>query len=552
LKYASGVKAKKSLPIYSLVIWVVALTTVAATPNINKDALIVPKVIILFLGTLFLLPNVRSLLKFNKSVKLINLLGLISILMLLQLSLTMVISNSPIEQQIFGRTGRGLGFITWGSILILCLLSAISINQARSKRLLSGLGLSGAFALIYSIFQSYGLDFFPWDSKTNGVIGTLGNPNFVSSFSSMISLPILVYMTSKVKAKKTKILVNFIALIFLIFAIYRAESTQGYLTVILAFAMFFIIYIWYKNKLIFFGSLCFFILSAIFTIAGALNSGPLSRYLYKPSIQSRGEFWGSALEIANSHPLFGVGLDSFGDYYLKYRKAAVINEYTDSAHNYFLDYATNAGYIFMLLNISLILITFLSFIKLQKKLSRFDGFTASLFCSYIVFLAQSLISPISIPLILWGFVISGSIIGLAAIEESSIQIVEGKKDRYFNIFSLFTLLLGVLVVFPYANADRLQLKAMNNGDGDLAIKTAKMYPESVVRYSVLSRALLESGLAVPALDLARSAVDFNPNSPALWALIVINQSAPIEEREAAYEILLKLDPLNEELINFKF
>jgi len=161
LKYASGVKAKKSLPIYSLVIWVVALTTVAATPNINKDALIVPKVIILFLGTLFLLPNVRSLLKFNKSVKLINLLGLISILMLLQLSLTMVISNSPIEQQIFGRTGRGLGFITWGSILILCLLSAISINQARSKRLLSGLGLSGAFALIYSIFQSYGLDFFP-------------------------------------------------------------------------------------------------------------------------------------------------------------------------------------------------------------------------------------------------------------------------------------------------------------------------------------------------------------------------------------------------------
>ena len=545
-------QTKKSLPIYSLIIWIVALTTVAATPNINKDALIVPKVIILFLGTLFLLPYIFSLLKLNKSVKLINLIVLISILMILQLSLTMVISNSPIEQQIFGRTGRGLGMLTWVSILILCLLSAISINQAGSRKLLSGLGLSGAFALIYSIFQSYGLDFFPWDSKTNGVIGTLGNPNFVSSFSSMIALPILVYMTSKAKTEKNKILLNVVVLIFLIFAIYRAESTQGYITLILAFSIFFLIYTWYQNKYFFFGSLLLFSLGGVLTILGALNSGPFSNYLYKPSVRSRGEFWGSALEIANNHPFFGVGLDTFGDYFLKYRKAAVINEYTDSAHNYFLDYASNVGYIFMLLNIFLIALTFFSFIKLQRKVARFDGFIASLFCSYIVFLAQSLISPISIPLILWGFIISGSIIGLAAIEESSIQTGVGKKATHFNIFSLLTLLLGVLVVVPYANADRLQLQAMNNGDGDLAIKTAKMYPESVVRYSVLSRALLESGLAIPALDLARSAVEFNPNSPALWALIVINQSAPIEERKAAYQILLKLDPLNEELINFKF
>ena len=466
--------------------------------------------------------------------------------------ISMAFSNSPIEQQIFGRTGRGLGIITWGAILILCLLSATSINQVSSKKLLSGLGLSGAFALIYSIFQSYGLDFFPWDSKTNGVIGTLGNPNFVSSFSSMISLPILVYITSAVKAKKTKILVNIFTLIFLIFAIYRAESTQGYLTVILAFTIFFLIYIWYKNKYIFFGSLLSFILGVLFILIGILNSGPLANYLYKVSVQSRGEFWGSAFSMANAHPLFGVGLDSFGDYFLKFRKAAVVNEYTDSAHNYFLDYAANTGYIFMLLNVFLILLTLLSFLKLQWKLARFDGFIASLFSSYIVFLAQSLISPISIPLILWGFIISGSIIGLASIEESPIQTFISKPAIRFNFLSLFTLLLGVLVIFPYANADRLQLQAMNNGDGDLAIKVAKMYPESVVRYSVLSRALLESGLTAPALDLARSAVVFNPNSPALWALIVINESAPIEERKVAYENLLKLDPINKELINFKF
>jgi len=63
---------------------------------------------------------------------------------------------------------------------------------------------------------------------------------------------------------------------------------------------------------------------------------------------------------------------------------------------------------------------------------------------------------------------------------------------------------------------------------------------------------LESGLVTPSLELARSAVKFNPNSPALWSLIVINQSAPIEERKAALQTLIKLDPLNEELVKFKF
>ena len=101
------------------------------------------------------------------------------------------------------------------------------------------------------------------------------------------------------------------------------------------------------------------------------------------------------------------------------------------------------------------------------------------------------------------------------------------------------------------NADRLQLNAMNKGDGDLAIKVAKMFPESVVRYSTLSRALLESGLPLPALDLARSAVEFNPNSPALWALILIDPSAPIEERKSAQAKLLVLDPLNKDVIKYE-
>jgi hypothetical protein len=211
----------------------------------------------------------------------------------------------------------------------------------------------------------------------------------------------------------------------------------------------------------------------------------------------------------------------------------------------------NGGYPLALIYILIILLVLFSFLKLQKSIGEFNPKIAALFSLFIVFQAQSLISPISIPILIWGMVMSGSIIGLASNSMYKDDLVDKKTKTRLNLLSLSSFFLSLIILFPYFNSDRLQLLAMNKGDGDLAIKVAKMYPESVVRYSTLTRALLDSGLIVPALDLARSAVEFNPNSPALWALLLINPSAPIDERRAAREKLLILDPLNEEVLNYE-
>jgi len=537
----------KKLPIYKFIIFSAGAVTLAATPNFNKDALIIPKVIILLCSALLILPYLLISIKAKSRQRPIYIFVLLSFLFIIQLVFTLAFSDAPIEQQIFGRTGRGLGFITIFSLIIISLSCAIFVKQSDQKILIVGLAFSGALSVTYAIFQSFGLDFFPWDSKTNGVIGTLGNPNFVSSFAAMSVLPSLI----SVVGKNRQVLYQSLLSILFIFAIYRAQSTQGYITLIITLTVFILQFMWYRSKSFFYVLFGIFLISIFFVILGFSNNGPLSKIIYKVSVQSRGEFWQSAFNTANANPIFGVGLDSFGDYSLLFREQTVIGEYTDSAHNYILDIMVIGGYPLALIYILIILITLLSFFKLQKNLGVFNPIVAALFSIFIVFQAQSLISPISIPILIWGMVISGSIIGLASSKESIDYSVSKKTKTKLSLLSLMSLFISLVIIFPYFNSDRLQLLAMNKGDGDLAIKVAKMYPESVVRYSTLTRALLDSGLSAPALDLARSAVEFNPNSPALWALLLINPAAPITERREAKAKLLILDPLNEEVKNYE-
>jgi hypothetical protein len=517
----------------------------------NKDALIIPKVMLLFLVALILLPNLILNFKTLKTNKILRILLVISSVLLIQYVLVMINSSAPFEQQIFGRTGRGFGLITLFSLICILLASALYIQKEKINKVITLLATTGFISAIYGILQSYQLDPLSWDAKNNGVIGTLGNPNFLSSFLAMAFMPMLVFVY-----KKKKKFVYLVGLIILnLFSIYRAQSTQGYIGVALATSVFTLVYFWYKKRLIFFAAFSLFTFISIVSILGMLNMGPMAKYLYKVSVQSRGDFWRSAFNTANSHPVFGVGIDSFGDYFLKYRDLIAVNhsfaEYTDSAHNYFLDFAAVGGYPLLILNLSIVLLTLYSFYLVQKSKNSFDAKLTAIFCAYLVFQAQSVISPMNIALVLWHMVISGSIIGLAKFEvNNSILFVKEKVLFKANQFSALAVIFGVLILAPYFNVDRLQLLAMNSGNGDLAIKSTKMFPESVLRYSTMSRELLNSGLQIQSLDLARSAVKFNPNSPSLWVLILINQSAPLDERKEAQAKLLELDPLNKEIKDY--
>jgi len=531
----------------------VSLITLILTPWLNYDSLTIPKIIILFLTGMFFLPQVLFNFRQYLSNIWLKIIFFLALLFLIQIIIAIVSSSAPFEQQLYGRPGRGLGFITFFSLIVILLATALftSINQIRI--ILFGAIFSTILSSIYAIFQKFGLDIFDWTTRTNGIIGTLGNPNFQSAIAASALVPSIFYLKSY---RKLNFFISFLFGSILLATIYFSQSTQGYVSVVLAIFIYLILIIYYKSKSL------FKVLSALFSmlivgiILGMANQGPLAIFLYKYSVKSREEMWRTAVASANDNPFFGVGLDSFGDwsrFYTSASDAQGVNEFIDSAHNYFLDLATFGGYPLAVTYFLIIILTLAAFLAMFRK-NEFNKEIASLFCMWIVLQAQSLISPINIVLITWSFLICGAVIGVASkegIQGLRQEDLQFRKSDFSRPFSIFLVFFSLLITYPYFNVDRMQLDSLNTRNANLAIKSAKAFPESVVRYQRIGTELLQSGLLDQSLDIARSAVEFNPNAISGWGLIFANESAPLTERIKAQKEILRLDPFNDEIRNFK-
>lgn len=538
----------------NLIVLGAVFITLSLTPWVNADSLIIPKQIILFCLAIFLIPKLVINLRPFMNLKLFKILILLSILFISQMIVVMLTSDAPFEQEFYGRTGRSLGFATYFSLIIILLVTAIYANHYSVNTVNLGILISCTITSLYSILQYYGLDIFEWVTATNGIIGTLGNPNFQSSFAAMALLPTVVYFWGS----GSKSFFSIPLTLILLYTLFISESTQGYIASAAAVSIFTLTFFYYKNKSIFLFSTLLVGVSATVALAGMLNKGPLSYFLYKGSVRSRGEMWQSAFSAANSNPILGVGLDSFGDVSLLYRNEKSANgiaEYSDNAHNFFLQFALTGGYPLAILYSLITLLSLYSFYKIQKSINKFDKNLTALFSAWFCFQLQSFISPANISMLAWNSIIGGVLVGCAFkdINEQRNQKIDiSNMVFYTRPFSYLLLIFGLLIMYPYYNSDKLAWQSLETGDGLLAVKAAKMYPESSLRYQRIGLALFNSNLFDQSLDVARSAAKFNPKSRAAWFLILMNEKAPLEERRQAKARVLEVDPFNKEALLYKF
>jgi len=541
--------------------WGLIATTLLVTPWWSLDPInpikMLAVVVVGFMALALLLANAKSV---NWS-KYKVVLGLTSAFVIWQI-LVVLVSGGEIHLQIFGSQGRNTGLITYFAFSLAFIGALVATNVELLKRFVLAAFIVGVASLIYGTVQAVGLDPINWVNPYSPVFGFLGNPNFQSSLLGVLGS--IAFSQLFVKGLKIPFKV-FVAtyLLATLGIIKESASQQGFLVLAVGVGVVLGLYCLQLNRNlgITYGLLS--ILGFFVVLFGTLNHGPLASILYKESVTYRGDYWRAGWKMTVDHPIFGVGMDSYGDWYRRTRTLdATLRRGPDvtsnAAHNVFLDISSGGGFPLLFFYLALMILVVISAGKVLKRSKGFNPAFAGLVGAWVAFQAQSVISINQIGLAIWGWVMSGLIIGYEINTRTS-PIAEpvAKKGRVASkpaqtsagsVVALFiAFVLGVVVAMPPYVASSKYKSALETNNPQVIEEAADIWPQEPSRMTQIALALNENKLAAQGLEVAVDAVAKFPNNYGVWAALEAMTSATPEQKAFALTQMKRLDPLNPNL-----
>lgn len=473
--------------------------------------------------------------------------------------LAVLFSGAPLNQQVWGSFGRNTGFLTYAS-LTLVMLGAVYIRALGGyKKLIDLFLISSVPMTAYCLVQLSGNDPIGW--SYSAAFGTLGNINFLSAYMGLVTVTALSYAIAFFNKKALiSICLVFIILVDL-YIVLMTGSIQG--IVIFGAGAFVVIFLWLRsNKYsrILQPSFVFIsTITAIPTVMGILNSGPLAKYLFQNSTKLRGDYILAGWEMTLNHPFFGVGMDSYGDWYRETRTQSAaengVDRVANTAHNIFLDISSNGGFPLLVAYFSLLVIAGLSAIKSYKLIgSRFDPVFAAILAAWLAYQIQALVSINQIGVGIWGWIFTGSLIGyskgLAKNADGVIQNSNAKRMKGqllppgAGLIAIFGAVFGFSLGAVPVKADMDYIKSVRTGSLEQIVSNTRLLGSTPWH----SEMALNYALNIPAppqsLEIARYLVSKYPRNSFGWQAIYFSDLATLEERQIAIRILRKLDPYN--------
>jgi hypothetical protein len=262
------------------------------------------------------------------------------------------------------------------------------------------------------------------------------------------------------------------------------------------------------------------------------------------------------------NPIFGVGLDSYGDWYRRSRTIEATlrrgpEVISNAAHNVFLDISAYGGFPLVLIYMALMCLVVISAVRVIKRSQSFNAGFVGLFSGWAAFQTQSIISINQIGLALWGWVLSGLIIGYeintrdgdVALEKRTGKImtkaVQGTDATSLAMF--VGLIVGTLVGMPPYLASAKYKSALETGNPIVIQEAAYIWPVESSRMIQVAKTLNENKLEEQGLRVAEDAVERFPDSYGAWAALnSMTKATPVQKAEALTQ-LKRLDPLNPNL-----
>jgi hypothetical protein len=304
------------------------------------------------------------------------------------------------------------------------------------------------------------------------------------------------------------------------------------------------------------------------SIAGILQFGPLEQYLYKLSVSLRAEYWAAGWQMGLNHPLFGVGPDSYGFYYRKFRDQRVIDlagpsVTTDAAHNVYMDIFAYGGVPLFLIYSLIQIIVIYKIVVQFKEAKSFDPVFATLVACWLGYQAQSVVSINQIGIAIWGWILGGLIVGYNSMIPNQEETVTRNKSKRESkakkevpqLMSAPGLLataafatLGFVIALQPLLSDSGYYSALGKREITSIETAARKWPTNPLRLGDAATIFSQNGFKAQSAEIAKYAIEKYPNSYISWYVYYKTEGIPVAEKERALKKLRSIDPLN---IEFK-
>ena len=483
---------------------------------------------------------------------------------------TLISSRAPFVQSFYGAYGRNNGFLLYFLLALLFVATLTIQSHSMFRPLLVALGFAGVVNVIYALWVLAFGDFVGWNNPYGNLLGTLGNPNFIGSFFGMFSALLFALLAAPKTSKNVRIVsVLLVPLVFL--GIIQSHAVQGKVLFITAFAI--VSLYWVNSRftkpVYSISYLVFLAFGFLVALMGTLQKGPLAEILYKSTVSLRGQYWYTGWQTGQSNPVFGVGFDSFGDWYRRSRRESAltfpgVDTITNASHNVYLDMFAFGGWPLFIGYIAIVVTVLVSIIRFYLRNKTFDPVFVSLSGVWLCYQLQSTISINQIGLAIWGWVFGAAIIAYEKTDSQKTSIVEknpsqsGKGSKSVNraesssvissgLIAGLLSVLGLIIAVPPLSADTKWRNAQLSQNARLieeALVPSYLNPLNTFKFTNIVGVFETNGLSDLAHTYALKAVEFNGESYESWQNLYRLSKSTEADRTIALSNMKRLDPLN--------
>ncbi len=495
---------------------------------------------------------------------------LVGLLLLTGIS-AVINSDAPLVQNIYGVYGRNTALVTYILLAFVILSAAVLRAQSSFIILIWGLLSAGFVNVVYCFWVIAFGDFIPWSNPYGNILGTFGNPNFIGAFLGLFAASLVAYSLKKGVRVELRIGASIVFLVA-VYEIVDSSAIQGRVVVAagLGIVGFYLVRSKFQNVLAQLGYIAVVATGGVFALLGALQIGPLTKYIYKTSVSLRGEYWQAGWNMGSDHPLTGVGFDTYGDWYRRARDTQALvmpgpNTVTNAAHNVPFDVFAFGGWPLFIPYLLILLLSVIAIIRVTLRTRSYDGVFVTLTTAWVCYQLQSVISINQIGLAIWGWLFGGALIAYeiatrpkktdetnesAKAKSGASRLAKPKSSE--TIFSSTLIagigaVVGLLIASPPYSADakwRSALSSQNVQKVEEALTPGYLNPQSSFRYANAVQLLESSKLSDLALKYAKIGVEFNPNHFDSWKMLYFISKSTPEDKALALENMKRLDPNN--------